>query len=129
MAQTYEHWAIREADFRLPTGNWSARIWAKRDLPEGIEFIRVYEMRGGDGRAHVSLDGNWNHDPRPVHPPATYEEVVYRLSRCALAPPLRYVTVNDESCITFDIWPVPPPTPWRWDDERRDTDTNGLEQS
>lgn len=128
MAQLYEHWAIREADFWLPWGNrnWWGR--QKRNMPEGTELIRVYEMRNGDGRAWVSLDGNWDYDPLPIHPPATYEEVVYRLARCALAPPLHIVYTDDGPHLTFDIWPVPPSTPWRWDEVQNDTDTDGTEQ-
>jgi hypothetical protein len=107
---------VREANFPLPKGSWSSYTWWKRGLPEGIEFLRVYEMRNGDGRAFLSTDGNWNHDPMPVHPPATYDEVVRRLSRCAICPPIHGIQINGEWCLSFGILrepEVPPPwEPW-----------------
>lgn len=109
----YLHWAVRQADFFLPAGAWSANAWWKHGLPERIEKFRVYEMRDGDGRAYLSPDGYCNIDPHPIHPPATYEEVVRRLSNCAIAPPIHFHQVDGELVISFGILlePATPP-PW-----------------
>lgn len=96
-------WATRVATFILPSSSWTASVWFKYGDPEGTEHIEVYELLNGDGRAHVSPDGNWNSEPRPIHPPMTYDEAVRRLTGCGLAPPMRGVKVGDEWCYTFEL--------------------------
>lgn len=82
-------WWARRADFRFAgLGEMHDRMDHKIDVPAGASVFALFEFRG-DGRAWISLDGNWNHDAVPIEPPMTYDEAFTFLSGCSVAPPWR----------------------------------------
>lgn len=77
--------------FVLPEGpgaRWRthAYCWNKY-APEGMV---EYRLTLHDDLVCITPDGGASRDPLPIEPRMTWEEAVTYLSRCAVAPPMRY---------------------------------------